>query len=64
SVCTSGELQAPTSSVSEVGVVDILSALLLFGVWPFTRLVHVWSVPLTYLNRHYVVYRRMRAKKI
>nr|WP_233130430.1 respiratory nitrate reductase subunit gamma [Geobacillus sp. FJAT-46040] len=47
-----------------MGVVDILSALLLFGVWPFTRLVHVWSVPVTYLNRHYVVYRRMRAKKI
>jgi len=44
--------------------IHILSALLLFGIWPFTRLVHVWSVPLTYLNRHYVVYRRMRAKKI
>jgi nitrate reductase gamma subunit len=44
--------------------IHIITALLLFGIWPFTRLVHVWSVPLTYLNRRYVVYRRMRAKKI
>ncbi len=44
--------------------IHILTALLLFGIWPFTRLVHVWSAPLSYLNRHYVVYRRMRAKKL
>lgn len=53
--------------VSEAPVgfqVHILAAFLLFGIWPFTRLVHVWSVPLTYLNRHYVVYRRMKAKKL
>ncbi|NGR43035.1 respiratory nitrate reductase subunit gamma, partial [Staphylococcus aureus] len=26
--------------------------------WPFTRLVHVWSVPLTYINRRYIIYRK------
>ncbi|WP_416975071.1 respiratory nitrate reductase subunit gamma [Streptomyces sp. 4F14] len=35
-----------------------LSACLLFAVWPFTRLVHVWSVPVGYLARPYLVYRR------
>ncbi|NGO72467.1 respiratory nitrate reductase subunit gamma [Streptomyces boncukensis] len=35
-----------------------LSACLLFAVWPFTRLVHVWSAPLGYLVRPYLVYRR------
>lgn len=35
----------------------IITALLLFMIWPFTRLVHVFSVPLMYLFRPYVVYR-------
>lgn len=35
-----------------------LSAWVLIGLWPFTRLVHVWSVPLAYLWRPYVIYRR------
>jgi nitrate reductase gamma subunit len=40
-----------------------LSALCLFAVWPFTRLVHVFSVPLGYLTRPYIVYRsRVPAK--
>ncbi|QNP68313.1 respiratory nitrate reductase subunit gamma [Streptomyces roseirectus] len=34
-----------------------LSACLLFAVWPFTRLVHVWSAPVGYLTRPYLVYR-------
>ena len=33
------------------------SAWLLFAIWPFTRLVHVFSAPLGYLTRPYVVYR-------
>lgn len=33
------------------------SAWLLFAVWPFTRLVHVFSAPLGYLTRPYIVYR-------
>ena len=32
-------------------------AFLLFAVWPFTRLVHVFSAPVGYLTRPYVVYR-------
>jgi len=39
--------------------VHVLLAFLLFAIWPFTRLVHVWSLPLTYLKRRYVVYRKM-----
>ena len=30
---------------------------LLFAFWPFTRLVHVFSAPIGYLTRPYVVYR-------
>lgn len=32
-------------------------ACLLFALWPFTRLVHVFSAPLGYVTRPYVVYR-------
>ncbi len=35
----------------------VISALLLFALWPFTRLVHVFSAPIWYLFRPYVVYR-------
>ncbi|OIJ66841.1 respiratory nitrate reductase subunit gamma [Streptomyces mangrovisoli] len=35
-----------------------LCACLLFAAWPFTRLVHVWSAPIGYLARPYLVYRR------
>ena len=34
-----------------------LSAWLLFAVWPFTRLVHAWSVPIAYLGRAPILYR-------
>ena len=34
-----------------------LSAFALFALWPFTRLVHVFSAPLGYLTRPYIVYR-------
>ena len=36
----------------------ILLGSTVFGCWPFTRLVHVWSVPLSYMNRRYIVYRK------
>jgi nitrate reductase gamma subunit len=29
----------------------------LFAAWPFTRLVHVFSAPVGYLMRPYIVYR-------
>lgn len=34
-----------------------LVAFSLFALWPFTRLVHVFSAPLGYLKRPYIVYR-------
>jgi nitrate reductase gamma subunit len=34
-----------------------LAACLLFALWPFTRLVHVFSAPVGYLTRPYIVYR-------
>jgi len=34
-----------------------LSAFVLFALWPFSSLVHVFSVPLGYLRRSYVQYR-------
>lgn len=35
----------------------IIAGLLLFAIWPFTRLVHVVSAPVMYPTRPYVVYR-------
>jgi nitrate reductase gamma subunit len=34
-----------------------IMAFLLFALWPFTRLVHVFSAPIGYLWRPYIVYR-------
>ena len=36
----------------------ILLGFTVFACWPFTRLVHVLSVPLSYMNRRYIVYRK------
>ncbi|WP_216215280.1 respiratory nitrate reductase subunit gamma [Amycolatopsis aidingensis] len=38
-----------------------LTAWVFLAMWPFTRLVHVWSAPIAYLWRPYVVYRRRSA---
>lgn len=35
----------------------VVVAWLLYAVWPYTRLVHLWSVPIGYLVRSPVVYR-------
>jgi nitrate reductase gamma subunit len=35
----------------------VLAAWVLFAFWPFSRLVHVFSLPLGYLTRPYIVYR-------
>jgi nitrate reductase gamma subunit len=34
-----------------------LIAMSLFALWPFTRLVHVFSAPVGYITRPYIVYR-------
>lgn len=40
----------------------VISATALFLIWPYTRLVHVLSVPIGYLFRPYVVYRSRDAQ--
>ncbi|WP_280457191.1 respiratory nitrate reductase subunit gamma [Nocardia carnea] len=35
----------------------VIAAWVLFAFWPFTRLVHVFSMPIGYLTRPYIVYR-------
>ncbi|MCI1261909.1 MAG: respiratory nitrate reductase subunit gamma [Tetrasphaera jenkinsii] len=37
--------------------IHAVAAFLLFAMWPFTRLVHVFSAPIGYLTRPYIVYR-------
>ena len=39
----------------------ILAVMALIGFWPFSRLVHIWSVPLTYLFRRRILFRRREA---
>lgn len=41
----------------------VLSAFALFALWPFTRLVHVFSAPIGYLFRPYIVYRSRDANR-
>ncbi|KIL41669.1 nitrate reductase [Gordoniibacillus kamchatkensis] len=43
--------------------VHVAAAFGLFAVFPFTRLVHVFSLPVTYLWRSYVLYRRRGSGK-
>ena len=52
-----------TQLMAEAPLVYQLHAIggfLFLALWPFTRLVHVWSAPLAYLWRPYVVYRSRR----
>lgn len=37
--------------------IHVMLAWALFAAWPFTRLVHVFSAPVGYLTRPYIVYR-------
>ncbi|MDV6014225.1 respiratory nitrate reductase subunit gamma [Haloechinothrix sp. LS1_15] len=53
-------LQPDTSLMTGIPLsyqLHALSAWLLIGIWPFTRLVHAWSIPIGYLWRPYVIYR-------
>jgi nitrate reductase gamma subunit len=38
--------------------IHILAAFTVLGFSPFTRLVHIWSVPLQYVLRRYIMFRR------
>lgn len=59
-------LSPDASLMSEVPFffkLHVLLSFAIFGVWPFTRLVHVWSFPLDYLKRSYIIYRRRGTKQ-
>jgi nitrate reductase gamma subunit len=49
----SAALQAPT-----VYQLHAIIAWLFWAAFPFTRLVHAWSIPLQYIGRPYILYRR------
>jgi nitrate reductase gamma subunit len=38
--------------------IHTLAAWAIIALWPFSRLVHAWSIPLQYIGRPYVLYRR------
>ncbi|MDE3070099.1 MAG: respiratory nitrate reductase subunit gamma [Acidobacteriota bacterium] len=56
-------LLAPDPSLATAAAVPLsyqlhaIAGWLVFMVWPFSRLVHAWSVPLAYLRRAPIVYR-------
>ena len=37
------------------------AAWLILALWPFSRLVHAWSIPFQYIGRPYILYRRRYA---
>ncbi|QSE84219.1 respiratory nitrate reductase subunit gamma [Rhodococcus koreensis] len=49
-----GDLMAQASLAFHI---HVAIALVLFALWPFTRLVHAFSAPVGYLFRPYIVYR-------
>lgn len=51
------------STVPTIFKAHILFGLAIFAIWPFTRLVHVWSVPVEYLGRIYIQYRTRDLRK-
>ena len=54
-------LHPHVGAVVHAPVVYQLHAIIAWGFWaafPFTRLVHAWSIPLQYIGRPYILYRR------
>ncbi|GGA30257.1 respiratory nitrate reductase subunit gamma [Paenibacillus physcomitrellae] len=59
-------LRPDASLMTDVPLSFKLHALLGFGIlafWPFSRLVHVWSVPLNYMGRSYILYRKNKTTR-
>ena len=46
------------SSAPFVYQLHAVSAWAILALWPFSRLVHVWSIPLQYIGRPHILYRR------
>jgi nitrate reductase gamma subunit len=54
-------LNPDVDAVSDASAVYQIHAIVAWAFWalfPFSRLVHAWSIPLQYLGRPYVLYRR------
>lgn len=49
------------SSAPLIYQLHAITTILLLAVWPFSRLVHAWSVPITYVKRSPILYRRRAA---
>jgi nitrate reductase gamma subunit len=43
--------------VSPIFQIHVVGVWLLYALWPFTRLVHVWSIPVDFLRRSPIQYR-------
>ncbi|WP_182104525.1 respiratory nitrate reductase subunit gamma, partial [Niallia taxi] len=41
----------------------ILSAFALFALFPFSRLVHAFSLPIGYIKRRYIIYQKNVVRK-
>lgn len=53
-------LRPDTALITEAPVVyrlHVVAGFLLYALWPFSRLVHAWSVPVKYLTRSNILYR-------
>ena len=53
-------LDTDIAAMSHAGLafhLHTLIGMLLFAIWPFTRLVHAFTAPIQYLFRPYIVYR-------
>jgi nitrate reductase gamma subunit len=58
-------LQPDVESMAQAPVqfhVHTLVGMMLFAIWPFTRLVHAFTAPVHYLFRPYIVYRSRDAR--
>jgi len=54
-------LDPNVAAVEHANTVYQVHAIIAWGFWamyPFSRLVHAWSIPLQYLGRPYILYRR------
>ena len=59
--------QPDAALMSEVPLsfkMHVVAGFLIFAFWPFSRLVHVWSVPLNYVRRSYILYRKHRQQSV
>ena len=49
--------------VSFVFQLQVAGVWLLYAVWPFSRLVHAWSIPIDFLRRSPIPYRGRTAAR-